>query len=350
MYKIGEIDKNFNIETALDLEDVTYYSVKENSWCLYGLIYDELFRRMPKEIAGEINEGVMALHTNTSGGRIRFITDSPYVAIVAQMPDKVHFPHMPQTGVSGFDLYVDKRFYSAYIPPVDMKNSFSSVSRFKDTTERNITINFPLYNNVSELFIGIKKGFCFEKADDYKQKEKIVYYGSSITQGGCVSRPGLAYPAIISNEISCDYINLGFSGSAKGEIVMAEYIASLNPDIFVLDYDHNAPNEEHLKNTHEKFFKIFRKRCPDTPVVMISAPNIKFCLDWKARREIIKTTYNNAVANGDKNVYFIDGETLWGEELWDCCTMDKTHPNDLGHLKMAQGIMPMIGKIISRRK
>ena len=255
MRNIAVIDKNFNVESKFDLEDAEYYDVKENPWCLYGLMFDDIFRRMPKEIAEKVNDGVQSLHSNTSGGRLRFVTDSPYVAIVAKMPDKIHFSHMPQTGVTGFDMYVDNRFHSSFIPPIDMENSFSSVI-YKNASQRNITINFPLYNNVFELFIGIKKGSCFEKADDYKQKGKIVYYGSSITQGGCVSRPGLAYPAIISNELSCDFVNLGFSGSAKGEEIMAEYIASLNPDIFVLDYDHNAPNVEYLKNTHEKFFKI----------------------------------------------------------------------------------------------
>ncbi len=349
MADIFKIDKNFNVDTNLNLKDVTYYSVKENPWCLYGLIMDDMFRRMPKEIAKKVNEGVFSLHSKTSGGRLRLVTDSPYIAIVAKMPDKFHLPHFPQTGVSGFDMYVDKRFHSAYIPPIDMENSFSGVNYFKNSTKRNITINFPLSNNVTDLYIGLKEGSCFEPAIAYSVKEKIVYYGSSITQGGCASRPGLAYPAIISNEIGCDYVNLGFSASAMGEKIMAEYIASLNPDIFIMDYDHNAPNAEHLKNTHEKFFKIFRNKCPDTPVVMISAPNIKFGLEfWKPRREIIKTTYNNAVANGDKNVYFIDGETLWNENHWDLCTMDRTHPNDLGHFEMAQGIMPTIREIISR--
>ena len=350
MSNISDIDKNFVVKSNLHLEDAEYFNIKENPWCLYGLMFDDMFRRMPKEVATKVNEGVLSLHSNTSGGRLRFITDSPYVAIVAQMPDKVHFPHMPQTGISGFDLYVDKRFYASFIPPIDRESTFSSVNSFKTSEERNITINFPLYNNVSDLYIGLKKGSSFKKADDYKQKEKIIYYGSSITQGGCASRPGLAYPAIISNELGCDYVNLGFSGSARGEEIMAEYIASLNPDIFVMDYDHNAPTEEHLKKTHEKFFKAYRKLCPNTPVVIVSAPNFKYggYLDWRARREIIKATYNNAVANGDKNVYFVDGESLWGEEHWDLCTMDCTHPNDFGHFKMAQGIMPTIRQIISR--
>lgn len=348
MTDIRKIDENFNVTTNLELDDVTFYSVRDNLWCLYGLMLDDMFRRLPEATAEKVSQGVFALHTNTAGGRARFITDSPYVAIVAKMPHKNHLPHMPQTAVSGFDMYVDKRFCCALIPPVDMEESFSAMKNFGGAEKRNITINFPLYNDVSDLFIGIKQGSCFEKAKDYEHKEKIVYYGSSITQGGCVSRPGLSYPAIISNELGCDYVNLGFAGNARGELIMAEYIAGLNPDIFVLDYDHNAPNVEHLKNTHEKFFLKFRSICPDTPVVMVSAPNIKFnnYSVWSDRRDIIKSTYNNATEKGDKNVYFIDGECLWGDKHWDLCSVDGIHPNDLGHFNMANGILPTIEKIL----
>ena len=348
MSKISEIDKNFKIETNLNLDDVVYYNVKENPWCLFGVLNEDVFRRIPKEIARQVNAGVYPLHTNTSGGRLRFVTDSPYVAIFAKMPDKTHFSHMPQTGISGFDAYVDNRFFGAFIPPVDMENgSFNSVVYFNNNVEKNLMIHMPLYNNVSDLYVGIKKGSTFKKAEDYKNKGKVVYYGSSITQGGCVSRPGLSYPAVIARELDCDFINLGFSGSAKGETVMAEYIAKLNPSIFVFDYDHNAETEEQLQATHESFYKTFRSICPKTKVVMISAPNFKYkYINWDSRREIIKKTYNNAIASGDQNVYFIDGETLWGEEIWDSCTVDGTHPNDLGHFKMAEAIILVLKKIM----
>ena len=106
MSNICEIDKNFKVETNLNLNDDIYYNVKENNWCIFGLEFDDRFIRMPKEIAKKVSKGVLSLHSNTSGGRLRFITDSPYVALVAQMPDKVNFSHMPQTAISGFDLYV----------------------------------------------------------------------------------------------------------------------------------------------------------------------------------------------------------------------------------------------------
>ncbi len=215
---------------------------------------------------------------------------------------------------------------------------------------REITINFPHYNKVVDLYVGLSENAVFEEATPYKYDKKVIFYGSSITQGGCVSRAGTAYTNILSNNLGFDFVNLGFSASARGEIIMAEYIAEQNPDIFVMDYDHNAPNSEHLEKTHEPFFKRFRELRPDTPVVMLSAPNIRFCNeDMEKRREIVKTTHENACKNGDMNVYFVDGKMLWGDDDWDLCAVDALHPNDLGQYRMAKCIEPLLEKILNEK-
>ena len=347
---ITTVDKNLAVKTSFEEPDIKFYDIKENTFCLFGLsVHDDYFRRIPESLAKQTNEGVLYLHTNTSGGKLRFITDSPYVAISAKMPDIRLFPHMPQSGISGFDLYVGDKFFAPFMPPAELEGGYDSINHFKTSELREITIHFPLYNNVSDLYIGLKEGSAFLPPKDFRNNKTVLFYGSSITQGGCVSRPGLSFPAIAATRLDFNLINLGFSGSAKGEECMAEYIGDLHPDIFVLDYDHNAPTLEHLNATHEKFFKIFREKNPDTPVIMISSPDFVHFEKLNAieRREVIRTTYNNAVLSGDKNVYFIDGETLWGED-WDLCTMDKSHPNDLGHYRMAMNLIPVLEKILNK--
>ena len=346
MPKITEIDKNFKTIAKLNLDDERLYNVKENPWCIFGLIYDDLFRRMPQDIADKVNEGVQALHTNTSGGRIRFRTDSSYVAIHAIMPDNVIFPHMPCTGVSGFDIYVNGNYTKTFIPPTEISKGYEDVYHFEKSGEKEIMIHFPLYSNVKDLYIGLQKRSSFEAATPYINPQKIVYYGSSITQGGCVSRPDLAYPSQVSAKLNCDFINLGFSGSARGETIMAEYIAELNPDIFIMDYDHNAPTAEHLEKTHENFFKTFRKIRKNVPVIFMSAPNVQFHNGFIKRRDIVYRTYMNAISSGDKNVHFIDGKELWGKRDWKNCTVDCLHPNDIGHYRMAQKVSSVIKKIL----
>jgi hypothetical protein len=212
---------------------------------------------------------------------------------------------------------------------------------------KEITIFFPLYNGVTDLRIGLKEGSTFLAASPYQTGKRVLFYGSSITQGGCVSRPSMAYPNQLSRMLDCDIINLGFSGSAKGEREMLDYIIGLDFDVFVLDYDHNAPDPDHLRATHESFFRGFRAARPDVPVIMLSAPDVRFKdASWKERRDIVKATYENAVRDGDKNVYFIDGETLFGEEDWHICTVDSCHPNDLGHYRMAKRVLPVLQKLL----
>jgi lysophospholipase L1-like esterase len=142
-------------------------------------------------------------------------------------------------------------------------------------------------------------------------------------------------------------VNLGFSGNAKGEPEMAELISQLEMSALVMDYDHNAPDAEHLKKTHENFFKIIRNKQPDLPIIIVTKPDFDRDIETnKMRREIIYNTYKNAVDNGDQNVHFVDGETLFGNENRDACTVDGCHPNDLGFMRMAERIYPVIKKAL----
>ena len=187
-----------------------------------------------------------------------------------------------------------------------------------------------------------------EKPTPYKYG-KALYYGSSITEGGCCCNVTNAYNAILCRRLDLDYYNFGFSGSAKGEIDMADYINTIDMKLFVYDYDHNAPDAEFLKRTHEPFFRRIREQHPDLPVLMMSRPDFDYADDAADRRAVIEETYNNAVKAGDKNVYYIDGETFFGKEERHLCTVDTIHPNDFGFHRMADVMEPVIRKILNIR-
>ena len=283
------------------------------------------------------------LHTNTSGGRIRFKTDSPYVAISVVFNTPGHHDNFAMIGYAGFDLYDGTRYIRTFRIPKGTENKYESLNNFPYDGLKDVTINMPLYSDVSELYIGLDENAVIQKADPYINDKPVVYYGSSVTQGGCASRPGSCYPALISRRFNCDYINLGFSGNAKGEPEIAEYIKTLDMSIFVLDYDFNAPSVEHLKNTHENFYKTIRIAHPDLPIIMMTRP--KFYLTEKDKEyiDVIKKTYDNAVASGDKNVYI-----LLSDELMAICgndgTVDSIHPSDYGFVSMASALGDLIEK------
>ncbi len=357
MKSIGDIDKNLKIENNLGQDDIVFYDVKNEPFSLYGIA--ELnggtpYKRMPFEVAKKVSEGVQALSIHTAGVRVRFSTNSSYIAIKAYIPPFTLMSHMTAVGQAGFDLYEDSTHSSVYagsfLPPIDAVDSFESIIQMGDNKQRSFTINFPLYNGVNELYVGIEDGATLERGIEYLPIPPIVYYGSSITQGGCASRPGNAYQSIIARKNHIDYINLGFSGNAKAEIEMAEYIASLKMSVFVSDYDHNSPTVDTLKETHSRLYHIVREKNPDLPIILITKPDFKRAsLVDIMRRDVIHTTYIDGIKTGDKNLYYIDGESLFDKDNLDCSTVDNCHPNDFGFVHMAKVIQPVIAAALNSK-
>lgn len=348
MPDITKTDNNFKPKT-IDKDDIKFYDAQDDIFEIHGVFKENgMYRRMPEEVANRVNPGVYELHTNTAGGRVRFMTNSGYVAIHAVTPNYPPFSHMTACGVHGFDIYVDNCYKNTFVPPYDAEE-YESISEFGTNKMRKITINFPLYSNVTELHIGLQKTATVKDAPRYSADRPVVYYGSSITQGGCASRPGNCYQSIISRKLDCDYINLGFSGSARAEDVMADYIKNLDMSVFVYDYDHNAPTAEHLEKTHERMFKTVREANPELPIVMMSRPKHFLTEDEEKRLNIIKNTYNNAISTGDKNVYLLDGKALTRLCKNDG-TVDDIHPNDFGFAAMAEALGEVLEKILSKQR
>ena len=337
---IEEIDKNLRVAAGVDESDILWRNARDTVFSLHGLYQpreQELFMRMDPKAAQAANMGVAQLNFNTAGGRLRFATDSAYVALHAEMDEVSWMPHMTLCGSAGFDMYVNGMYNNTFIPPPHMQQGYCAIYRFLDDGMREVCINFPLYNGMRALYVGLQEGAQVLPPQPYALNEPVVYYGSSITQGGCASRPGNSYPAIISQRMDLDHINLGFSGSARGEESVCDYIKQLSMCAFVYDYDHNAPTAAHLRATHEPFFLRLREAQPELPMVMVTMPS-DVLPESAERRDIIRTTYENAVARGDRHAYYIDGRELFGTEGRDACTVDGVHPNDLGFYRMAQRI------------
>lgn len=354
MKSIADVDKNFKVETNIEREGLKFFNPEKAPFKIHGVFREgDCLRRMPGEIAKSVSEGVFYLHFHTAGGRVRFITDSPYIAINAELHMADPMTHFAHSGVAGFDVYVNEEgeqlYRGTFRPSSHNEASFEGIIDLCGKEEkklREITVNMPLYGGIKSLYIGLDESSKIEAPSEYRISKPVVYYGSSITQGGCASRPGMAYQAIISRAIDCDFINLGFSGNAKGEQEMTDYIKELDMSLFVMDYDHNAPSIEHLEATHEKMFKCIRKAQPELPVLIMSRPKYYLSDEEKKRLEIVKATYDNAVKAGDKNVYFIDGSTLMNDEIKDNGTVDDCHPTDLGFFSMAKRMIPVMKDIL----
>lgn len=354
-----ELDKNLAVNTTIGDAEVTWHDVRNSPFSLHGFYKSDgsTFRRVPEDVAVATSEKVGKISEESAGGRVRFTTDSPYIAIRAKFSAVGRSPHLTMLSTVGFDLYIDGEFGSRFVKefrmPYDMTDSYEQILHLECSKKRTYTINFPLRSVVESLEIGLKPNSFLGEAVPYRDIEPLVFYGSSIVHGVGASRPGLAYPAIISRDMNIDYQNLGFSGNALAETAIAEWISTLPMSVFIFDYDHNTPNTEHLANTHYKFYETVRKNNPDVPFIMISAPDYwPRAKDWESlleHRDVIMESYLKARALGDKNVYFIDGISFNVAPHQYEMTLDSVHPNDSGYIRMADSIGSVIKHILEKR-
>jgi lysophospholipase L1-like esterase len=197
----------------------------------------------------------------------------------------------------------------------------------------------PLYHDVTELRVGVEAGATLEPAAPRTTKP-IVFYGTSITQGGCASRAGMCHPAILGRHLDREVINLGFSGSGKMEPQMAELVGELDPALFVLECLPNmttemvgervAPFVEHLREVH-----------PETQILLVENP---INPTHNPGNAVLRKVFDGLVASGIKNLHYLAGEKLLaGVENG---TVDGVHPTDLGFSRMAAAYEPVLRGIL----
>ncbi len=286
------------------------------------------------------------LAANTSGAQVRVRTDAERVYVKVFLygaGNGMH--HFTDRGVYGVDFYqgsgTDRHYVGAHMVTFADSVTLNEGVLQLDRGEKEFYIDLPLYEGVKKVEIGFPEDSSVGLPDE-RTYAPICFYGSSITQGGCVSRPGNMYSHILCRQLNADCMNMGFSGSARGEIAVAKYIASREMSAFVMDYDYNALSVDELRHTHEAFYRTVRASHPDMPVIFVTHPYYaeETKLD-RDRKAVIKETYEKAKAAGE-NVYYVDSECFFPVEMRDLFAVDNLHPNDLGHYCMAKAILPVL--------
>ena len=350
---IEEIDKNMATALKINKEGLSFFNMDDEPFVICGGLKrgeDGRLYRLPKDVAESTSPGVLGLCTNTAGGRVRFKTDSKRVAIIAKYAGMTYMSHFAITGSVGLDLYADDVFIGEFRPPLSMPNNvYESVLTIKEERrERDITINLPIYSDLIELYIGLDDDATLKPPAPYTYEKPIVYYGSSVTQGGCASRPGTTYQAYVTRWLDWDHINLGFSGSSKAETAIVDYIASIeNMGVFVCDYDHNSPSAAYLEQTHLPLYRKVREKNPDLPIIIFGRTTRDYDHEDVMRRKVTERTYEIALAEGDKNVYYVnplDTFPIAPEEA----TVDRIHPTDFGFYLMAKALEPTLREIAKK--
>jgi lysophospholipase L1-like esterase len=351
------LDPNMALKKA-DANGIIWFDPCEEPFDLIGFEWirkDSVYRRLPIHPDWPIREAVDQLANHTAGGQVRFRTDSRKILIKVELRERSGMYHMPATGQSGFDLYVGNSGGQRYLKtsrfPHDTVRYQVELYDSEERESQSFTLNFPLYNGVNSLQIGVEEGARIEPPPPFTMSGKIVIYGTSITQGGCVSRPGMAYSNILSRKLDVQFVNLGFSGNGRGEPELARLINQIPGTSFIiLDYEANA--NETIVNTLGPFIDILRENHPKVPILVVSkiryasaTQGTKAYQNLIHLRDFQKQLVDDRKNAGDENIFFLDGSGILGHDF-DECTVDGVHPTDLGSLRIADAIQSTIENIM----
>ena len=325
---------------------------------LYGKISEqtnERYERLPSYLEGVSRDPVWYLGRNSAGLYIRFRSNSTSIHARWESTFNNTMTHMTDTGTKGLDLYalVDGEWRHVCSAQPQGKKSERCIIANMDPVEREYMLYLSLYDGVKSLEIGVDEGSMLDlPAVDRPSREKpVVMYGTSILQGGCANRPGMAHTNIIGRRLDREVINLGFSGNALLDMEIAELMASVDdPGLYVLDYVPNA-SAEAIDEVGEPFFRIIRNAHPAVPVIFIEDvifPHTifdnKILEEVTKKNEAQKRLYKKLKKSGEKRIYYISAEGMIGDDGE--ATVDAIHFTDLGAMRYVDHVLPVIKRAL----
>lgn len=332
---IREIDVNMKENIVSDENGIKWFNL--DNPCLKGSVFHNGFKRLPEGVF--VSDNIETLKTHPAGMYIDFKTNSRKIRIKAKLVAEAYMAHMTACGTIGFDIYVKHEGKWVFLAVTKVNADAYDVQLLKnlDLGEKEFRVYFPLYQGLLEAYIGVSDGSDFEFVNE--EKEKIVVYGTSISQGGCSSRPGLCYSSILGRMLDMEAINLGFSGSCKIEPVMVDIINQIDKKYLILEVEANSPGVD-IFNERLTYFLEHLINKDDFKIYLISHFDDGMCLVNTEYRNAQKAFYD-AQKNNFKGLKFIDGSKLIHELGYEG-TVDGVHLNDLGFYEVARKLAEII--------
>lgn len=312
------------------------------------------YERLPVSLKGVTRGPVWSLSKNCSGLAVRFRSNSTVIAVKWEVTGDVVMNHFAPSGIKGLDLYCLEKgkwqFVNLARPTAKASRSVL-VSRMKPG-EREFMLYLPLYDGLSRLEIGVEPGASIGNplVDSPRKSKPVVFYGTSITQGGCASRPGMAYPNILSRMLDRQTLNLGFSGNGKLDLEIAGAMADIDASCFVIDCLPNV-NPQMMRDNYVRFVEIIREKRPEVPMLLLESlyyPRMAFdqglASEVTQKNTLLYSLWKELKSKGYRNIYFVKGDRFIGDDSE--ATVDGSHLTDLGFLRMANHLYPVLKKHI----
>ena len=290
-----------------------------------------LLWRLPKDAAEELPPAVEKLMKFPAGARIRFSSDTTSLRIRVEAPRIHSLSHMSAMGTSGLDAYVDGAYWASATPS---REGEQELTFFQGASQKSkqITIYLPTYQEVTVLAVGVDAGAALDTPDPFAQRLPICFYGSSIAQGACAGRPGMSYEAILARRLNVDFVNLGFSGSGRGEPEVVDLVNRVEACCYVFDLGKSYRMQP--VEVYAQMLRRVRAAHPDVPIVAMTsifATREWYDPNWAQLsqyvRDVAKRAAGEMIDAGDEAVHLVDGLELLGPADADGF-QEGVHPND----------------------
>lgn len=313
------------------------------------------YERLPLSIKGTIRPDLWYLGTNSSGMYIRFRTNSKFIRARWQVTNNNSMPHMADVGTRGLDLYSISGGEWQFVGSTGYNYNEAQMIGGMDGKMSEYMLYLPLYDNLKSLKIGVEPNAVIEypQLNSPRAENPILFYGTSITQGACASRPAMSYSSIVSRRLNRSAINLGFSGNGKLDLPIASIMAQIkNPSCFVLDFVPNC-SADLIRENMWQFIAILRSKHPNVPIVIVenylypaAMVSQTAAAEIDGKNRMLKAQFEKLRKAGDKNIYYVPSKNIIGVDGE--ATVDGVHATDLGFMRWADAITPILEKIIPK--
>ena len=321
--------------------------------------FKSAYHRLPASAEKKVRKAVWNLSENSAGLNLRFRTNATNIVVKFAVKAALQMPHMPATGVSGVDLYAKdkdgKWLWCAgkFAFGDTISYRFNHISGTdQQVKDREYTLYLPLYNSLKWIEIEVPEESNFKALPVYPEKP-IVVYGTSIAQGACASRPGMAWTSILGRKLDRPMVNLGFSGNGMLEPEVLDYITQIDARLYVLDCLPNMTGPTMKDDTIRKRIAnavtMIQLRRPGTPILLTEhdgysdgemQPMSKTA--YERVNAIMDFTVDSLKKAGVKNIYLLSKEEI-GQDIESM--VDGVHPNDLGMMNYAKAYEKKIKEI-----
>ncbi len=330
--------------TTQPSSDLLWYDAKELTIEGKGWTDTEgFYNRLPAKAKDVVPDAVWSLSKHTAGIAIRFVTNSPRIAATWDGGGAMN--HMAATGNSGLDLYArrDGEWVFCGVGRPKTEKTTADVAKGLGTKLTEYMLYLPLYNGTAELQLGVEPGATLAEAPPRpaEKARPIVFYGTSITQGGCASRAGMCHAAILGRWLDREVINLGFSGAGKMEPAVVDLLSELDPAVYVLEALPNMTTEL-VRERIQPSVRRLREAHPDTAILLVENPLLPATNPGNAA---LREAFDALTKDGVKHLFYLEGaDQLAGPENG---TVDGVHPTDLGFHRMAVAYRPALERILA---